>query len=43
MEVEMFGVGTGELLVMAVIAVFTFGIPIAVLVLVYRIYQNTRK
>jgi hypothetical protein len=39
----MFGVGTAEFIVMGMVAVVTFGIPIAILVLVYRIYRNTKK
>ena len=39
----MFGMGITELLVMAAIAIVTFGVPVAILVFVYLIYRNTRK
>jgi hypothetical protein len=35
--------GIYEILMMAAIALLSIGVPIATLVLVYRIYRNTRK
>lgn len=37
------GIGPFELLIVLVIGLFSFGVPIATLVLVILIYRNTRK
>jgi hypothetical protein len=39
----MAGIGIFELAIMLIVGLFSFGVPIATLVLVVLIYRNTRK